>query len=153
MFAPSALLSHVVLATVLVPRASISSLFLIKLLGSLAHMELPPASQPRGPPGRYSSVVCFSCNLVNTSKRSIQCAQCQKHAHLTCVNLTRRQADGISHWHCRSCLGRAPTSNPNSSPNPNITPSFTEWGRTLREPQTKYSGHKTDTKISTDRFG
>ena len=72
---------------------------------------LPPDhSQPDTGPsvtGDSSSAgeaeICLACRLVNRRKRMVMCGACGSWAHLSCVRLTRRQADNIPVWHCSPC--------------------------------------------------
>lgn len=54
--------------------------------------------------------VCASCGIFNRRKRSIKCATCRSQFHLSCVGVTREQAEIIGRWNCRQCRGvsRAP---------------------------------------------
>ena len=50
---------------------------------------------------------CPSCCSVNKRKRSIRCNVCGRHWHLTCVDLTRAQADDLGCWWCPTCVNNA----------------------------------------------
>ena len=50
---------------------------------------------------------CGACGTVNSRKRCCRCRECDTLYHLTCVGLTRAQADAIPHWSCASCRGVA----------------------------------------------
>lgn len=52
------------------------------------------------------NVRCLECLCVNNRKKSIVCATCNGDFHLTCVGLTREQANVLSRWLCPTCLGR-----------------------------------------------
>lgn len=49
---------------------------------------------------------CRTCSLINVRKRTVVCAMCSGTFHLSCVGLTRTQADAIPRWSCLPCLGR-----------------------------------------------
>lgn len=52
--------------------------------------------------------VCHHCGSSNSRKRNISCTDCNRSFHLSCVGITRPQADVLSVWHCVECLrGRA----------------------------------------------
>ena len=48
---------------------------------------------------------CERCGETNTLKRPITCIDCNGFFHLSCVGLTRRQADVLTVWSCDGCLG------------------------------------------------
>ena len=50
---------------------------------------------------------CLSCSTVNNRKRTVSCSSCEGCYHLSCVGLTRVQADTFGRWLCPGCLGRA----------------------------------------------
>ena len=53
---------------------------------------------------------CERCGEINTRKRPITCNDCNGFFHLTCVGLTRHQADALTLWSCDGCQGlRNPT--------------------------------------------
>ena len=48
---------------------------------------------------------CLSCRVINLRKRRrIKCDNCGLWAHISCVGLTGRQADGLANWHCSRCM-------------------------------------------------
>ena len=48
---------------------------------------------------------CPRCDLINKRKRMIECASCNRHWHLSCVRLSRAQADTLGSWDCPECAG------------------------------------------------
>jgi len=50
-------------------------------------------------------VICASCNTFNKRKRTIQCASCNLHYHLSCVGLSKVQALALARWSCGQCRG------------------------------------------------
>ena len=52
-----------------------------------------------------SAPECPRCRKSKKRKRSIECNSCGRHWHLTCVRLSRAQADIISRWDCLECAG------------------------------------------------
>jgi len=58
---------------------------------------------------------CQSCLAINPRKRTITCVSCTKVYHLTCVGLTKLQANVISQWHCPGCMGRTGDDPPNAA--------------------------------------
>ena len=48
---------------------------------------------------------CPRCDLINKRKRMIECASCNRHWHLSCVRLSRAQADTFGSWDCPECAG------------------------------------------------
>lgn len=46
---------------------------------------------------------CPRCGSSNSRKRRIRCSTCYSQWHLTCVRLTRRQAEALSSWLCPRC--------------------------------------------------
>ena len=48
---------------------------------------------------------CPKCMQINTRKKLVECGECGKWYHLTCVGLTRVQADTIPIWNCLNCRG------------------------------------------------
>jgi len=55
---------------------------------------------------------CQCCDLINVRKRSVSCTGCGGSFHLTCVGLTRAQAEAIPRWLCAECRGQASGINP-----------------------------------------
>ena len=72
--------------------------------------DLPPSQQGAASqhtcnqPGQPTTPPCFVCNSVNDRKQSLACAECQRPAHLSCIGLTRLQANTLPIWHCADCL-------------------------------------------------
>ena len=46
---------------------------------------------------------CPSCDTCNTRKKYTKCDNCHSRWHLTCVGLTRKQAEALSTWWCPKC--------------------------------------------------
>ena len=70
--------------------------------------DTTPTPSPLTPPR------CSRCHAINKRKRVIECASCNRHWHLSCVRLSRAQADALSSWDCPECSsGIVPT--PSSS--------------------------------------
>ena len=46
---------------------------------------------------------CPRCGSSNSRKRRIRCSTCYSQWHLTCVRLTRRQAEALGSWLCPRC--------------------------------------------------
>ena len=74
--------------------------------------SMSPSSWPAPPVLNPADVseTCLKCRLINRRKPMICCDGCQHWAHLSCVKLTKRQADAIPIWHCGPCSGRLPGS-------------------------------------------
>ena len=51
------------------------------------------------------------CRVVNRRKRRVRCANCDCLFHVSCVGLTRAQADAFGRWNFEQCQGvaRVPT--------------------------------------------
>ena len=69
--------------------------------------------------GDQADPVCVSCGASNRRKRSIRCAICGGCFHLSCVGLTRAQAEVFGRWSCVRCRGVAP-----APPRPHPLPSL-----------------------------
>ena len=54
--------------------------------------------------------VCSFCGVVNRRKKLIRCDTCKCLFHLSCVGLTRAQAEAFGRWNCEQCrvVSRAP---------------------------------------------
>ena len=48
--------------------------------------------------------LCPSCGKTGIRKRYMQCAVCSRHWHMSCVHLSRGQADALSRWWCPDCV-------------------------------------------------
>ena len=68
--------------------------------------DLPSATTSRTHGSTDDSETCLSCLLINRRKAMINCDGCHHWAHLSCVKLSKRQADAIPIWHCGPCSGR-----------------------------------------------
>ena len=68
-------------------------------------------SWPPNPIGDERDSVCCFCGVVNRRKRLINCDTCGCLFHLSCVGLTRAQAEAFMRWNCEQCQGvaRVPT--------------------------------------------
>ena len=64
-----------------------------KRLGTFADDQSPPDILAE----------CPRCNNVSRKKRRIDCNLCNREWHLTCVRLSRSQADALSCWWCPDC--------------------------------------------------
>ena len=51
--------------------------------------------------------VCSFCGVVNRRKRLVKCDTCGCLFHLSCVGLTRAQAEDFGRWNCEQCRGVA----------------------------------------------
>ena len=51
--------------------------------------------------------VCSFCGVVNRRKRLVKCDTCGCLFHLSCVGLTRAQAEAFGRWNCGQCRGVA----------------------------------------------
>ena len=51
--------------------------------------------------------VCSFCGVVNRRKRLLKCDTCGCLFHLSCVGLTRAQAEAFGRWNCEQCRGVA----------------------------------------------
>ena len=49
--------------------------------------------------------VCSFCGVVNKRKKLIRCDTCGCLFHLSCVGLTRAQAEAFGRWNCEQCRG------------------------------------------------
>ena len=49
--------------------------------------------------------VCSFCGVVNRRKRLVKCDTCGCLFHLSCVGLTRAQAEAFVRWNCEQCRG------------------------------------------------
>ena len=47
--------------------------------------------------------VCSFCGIVNRRKRLVKCDTCGCLFHLSCVGLTRAQAEAFGSWNCEQC--------------------------------------------------
>ena len=71
------------------------------------------------PSQQLPAVTCLKCGLINNKKKPIQCSQCQRWAHLTCVGITRAQDRSLNVWNCTDCLSdRSPSHTRNSPVSP-----------------------------------
>ena len=71
--------------------------------------------------GSSQAMQCQSCGRNYTKKYEIQCNRCKELYHMRCVNLTKKQADQIPRYECRTCRGvaapnRAPAIAENQTP-------------------------------------
>ena len=62
------------------------------------------SQQQNGDVGGPPPVACPRCNKINNKKRRIKCSRCSREWHLSCVRLTRAQADALTCWWCAECL-------------------------------------------------
>ena len=57
--------------------------------------------------GNERDSVCSFFGVVNRRKRLIKCDTCGCLFHLSCVGLTRAQAEAFGRWNCEQCRGVA----------------------------------------------
>ena len=60
--------------------------------------------EPNPGPDAHPSNPCQSCGKINARKRTIQCKHCSEYWHLSCVRMTRAQADALPQWWCQYCM-------------------------------------------------
>ena len=57
-----------------------------------------------GDVGDQPPVACPRCNKTSNKKRRIKCSRCSQEWQLSCVRLTRAQAEVPTCWWCAKCL-------------------------------------------------
>ena len=84
----------------------------------MTHFQL--SSQSSATHNRSSdSSHCPRCDTSNNKKRRIKCSVCTSQWHLTCVKLTRVQAETLGSWWCPNCASdtsHQSQSSPQTSP-------------------------------------
>ena len=60
--------------------------------------------------------MCPRCTSTSKRKRHIRCYVCGQHWHLSCVHLTRAQADTLGCWWCPTCVNNSSANSAPSQP-------------------------------------
>ncbi|KAI0987054.1 hypothetical protein GJ496_007327 [Pomphorhynchus laevis] len=55
-------------------------------------------------PANKDRIQCHVCSTINRRKQLVQCSDYRSMFHLSCVDLTKRQASAIPIWRCSKCL-------------------------------------------------